>query len=83
MGEESSGYLKNRLGKTNKTCASSRQLKGPLRWRRGVSLSEDASVTGYIASEEQDLSGVLKADGPLGQAGIGAAGRTRRTGGDG
>jgi hypothetical protein len=81
MGAGSRRYLKDGPGKTNKTCANLRQVKVSLGLRR--SQFAQGCERHRIYSDEQDLSGVLKADGPLGWTGIGAAGRTRRTGGDG
>ena len=51
--------------------------------RRAVRVSLLEKERHQVYKEEQDLSGVLKTDGPLGCARMVAAGSKRRTGGDG
>jgi hypothetical protein len=69
-------YLKCRSGETSKTCASLRQISTS-RAQRSESVCERRERH-RVYKEEQDLSGVLKTDSPLGRARITAAGKHKR-----
>jgi hypothetical protein len=69
-------YLKCRSGETSKTCASLRQISIS-RAQRAESVFERRERH-RVYKEEQDLSGVLKTDSPLGRTRIAAAGKHKR-----
>lgn len=80
MVKEGTGCMESRPVETKKTCANGRKFSLP-----GIQRAESVCKgreRHKIYKEEQDSSGVLKTDGPLVRAGIRAAGRKRRTGGD-